>query len=234
MILEELSHILAKSIEGSSFEGKTYFVGGCVRDWVLNATLDIVADVDLCVESAKGGIALAQYLQPQLTDSKLSTNPQFGTAKLAWRKLILEFVATRKEIYTQGSRFPKVFPGTLLDDVLRRDFTINALLLNVSTGELSDLCGKGLSDLHQGIIRCIGEPQRRFKEDPLRLLRAVRFALCLGYRIEPETFRAMQNERTAISRLSATQISKETAKLKHLPHAEVAAMLKTLGWGLTF
>ncbi|HPH94203.1 MAG TPA: CCA tRNA nucleotidyltransferase, partial [Candidatus Cloacimonas sp.] len=126
MNLNELRLFLWELIQNSEFADKSYFAGGCVRDFILNPYATIKSDVDICVELPEGGIALAQYLQNRLQPSELVIHKSFGTASLHYKNLQLEFVATRKEQYFAGNRYPKVEFGTLTDDVLRRDFTINA------------------------------------------------------------------------------------------------------------
>lgn len=225
---KEQREIISAYIQNTEYATHAYFAGGCVRDWILNISQG--SDIDICVELPEGGIGLAKLLQPKFPDSQIIYHPLYGTAKLKTANLNLEFVATRKEQYQSGSRYPCISFGTLKDDVLRRDFTINALLQHIYTGKVFDLSGKGLTDLHQGLIRCIGEPVTRFQEDPLRLLRAMRFALKFGFKVEPATRAAMQSEGGAISRLSKATISQEISKLKEIPISDVSALLDSLGW----
>lgn len=241
MNLETLRLRLKPMLIGTEFCGKVYFAGGCVRDWILEVERfgsreversgGFAADVDISVELPKGGIRLAEYLCPKLEGEDYCSYPAFGTAKFCTGGIAYEFVATRKEVYTRESRYPKVFPGSLADDVLRRDFTINALLMDAKTGEILDFSRKGLSDLQQGIIRCVGEPVHKFNEDPLRLLRALRFALRFGFRIEPVTAAAMMSESSLISRLSAHSIEAELQKmLLHNAPETLQQEFDKLGW----
>jgi poly(A) polymerase len=242
--LETLRLQIKPMLIGTEFCGKVYFAGGCVRDWELEVEKSggrevegfgvFAADVDISVDLPNGGIRLAEYLCPKLEGEDYCSYPAYGTAKFSAGGTTLEFVATRKEVYKLGNRYPKVFPGTLADDVLRRDFTINALLMNAKTGEILDLCSMGLSDLQQGTIRCVGEPFHKFNEDPLRLLRALRFALRFGFRIEPGTYNAMKSEDGLISQLSARSIEAELQKmLQYCAPQTVQQEIYKLGWKLS-
>jgi len=254
MNLEELRLLIAPLIKDTEFEGKTYFAGGCVRDYLLRSQtgrgLDsrlrgndkVVAnvrksancslnDVDICVNLPEGGIKLAGHLYKVLNGDKLCTHPKFGTASFSYKDVQLEFVATRKEIYKAGNRYPKVEFGSLEDDVMRRDFTINALLMDVTTGTILDLCRQGLQDLISGIIRCLGEPVKKFNEDPLRMLRAIRFGLRFGFTIELYSVQALESEVQALQTLSFKQIEGELSKmLQFSPKEDVVRLLNLLHW----
>ena len=231
MILEELRQILRNQLHGSEFRDKTWFAGGCVRDYVLSPEVELKGDIDLTVELKQGGIRLAEYLAEKLQIIPGRSHPQYGTASLEIMGLTLEFVATRKESYRHHSRYPKVSFGSLLDDVLRRDFTINSLLLPLHEGEISDLSGMGLSDLEKGVIRSMGEPELKFREDPLRMLRALRFALRVGYEIEPKTLAAMRSEAAQLKRLTKVQITRELDKMNYANNRpEISARMEELGW----
>ncbi len=237
MNLSILRSQIAALIYGTRFAGKAYFAGGCVRDYILMQTgttpqpENNLHDTDITVEMPHGGILLAEYLQPHFPTNTLKCFPEFGTAKLTIADTCIEFVATRKEHYHRNNRFPAVSPGTLLDDVLRRDFTINALLMDITTGEILDLTRMGISDLSHSIIRCIGDPREKFRDDPLRLLRALRFAMRLGYDIEPATYAAMQSEAIGITRLSQASIKLELDKIAlHTPSQTLQQAISKLGW----
>lgn len=237
MNLSTLRSQLAALIHGSVFAGKAYFAGGCVRDYIQLQTSGIpqpesnLHDIDITVEMPHGGILLAEYLQPHFPTNTLKCFPEFGTAKLTIADTCIEFVATRKEHYHRNNRFPTVSPGTLLDDVQRRDFTINSLLMDITTGEILDLTRMGISDLNNGIVRCIGKPIEKFREDSLRLLRALRFALSFGYSIEPVTYVAMQSEAIGINRLSQASIKLELDKIAlHTSSQALQQAISKLGW----
>ncbi|PKN72372.1 MAG: polya polymerase [Candidatus Cloacimonetes bacterium HGW-Cloacimonetes-3] len=237
MNLDDIRYQLAGLIQNTAFDGRAYFAGGCVRDYVMRQTSGSttqdksIQDIDITVEMENGGVLLAEYLLPHLQATDCQTYPEFGTAKLSFSDGYMEFVATRKEHYRRNSRYPSVSAGTLVDDVLRRDFTINTLLMDIKTGELLDLTGMGFGDLNSGIIRCVGEPVKKFREDPLRLLRALRFALRFGFEIEEGTYTAMQSEANALDRLSQTCIKQELSKIAvNTPSRDLLAALRILNW----
>jgi tRNA nucleotidyltransferase/poly(A) polymerase len=202
--------ILHKAIQGTEFEDKVYFAGGCVRDEILGRQ---TCDIDLTVELPDGGIRLAEYLFKCGVASKPITYKQFGTALVQIETYKIELVMTRRESYRQRSRKPEVEFGTLEEDVLRRDFTVNSLLMNVSDGTILDLCGKGRADLRAKLIRATSPPDIIFREDPLRLLRAIRFATVLGFEIERKTSIYIKHHSTALKHISQERIAEEMHKI---------------------
>lgn len=176
--------LIKKTIENTSFAGKTYVVGGYVRDMLMDIVSD---DIDVVVSMPEGGRKLADFLYEKKVASRPVIYDNFGTALAEIKGYKVEFVMTRKECYRDKDRKPEVAGGTLTEDIYRRDFTINSLLLDVITGEIKDITGKGLSDIEKGIIRSTSEPDIIFKEDPLRMLRAVRFASRFNFQIEKNT-----------------------------------------------
>jgi len=195
---------------GSDFEGKLYLVGGVVRDQIMGVPEQ--EDVDLVVEG--DALKLAQFLHRK----RISEHPpviyrRFGTAMLTIGGQHIEIVTARSESYERSSRKPDVQPATLLEDALRRDFTINALLRNLHTGEVLDLTGKGISDIERKVIRTPLDPTRTFDEDPLRMLRAVRFAARFGFEIEPETYRALSTCADRLAIISKERIRDEFTKI---------------------
>ncbi|MCK9308929.1 MAG: CCA tRNA nucleotidyltransferase [Candidatus Cloacimonetes bacterium] len=237
MNLQAIRALIASQIQGTEFDGKTYFAGGCVRDYLSTERLDrsipksAEKDVDITVELEHGGIKLAEFLLPLLNAKEFQAFPAFGTAKLRYQDIALEFVATRKETYRKNSRYPKTSFGNLQDDVLRRDFTINTLLMELMRGEILDLTGLGLSDLKNKVIRSVGDPMVKFREDPLRMLRALRFALRFNFSIEADTHAAMILDAHYLTRLSQTSVKDEFAKmLVYHPISSIQQMLVALGW----
>ena len=193
---------------------KIYVVGGFVRDLVLGIEND---DIDfLCVGD---GIKVAQEFS-RLTHGELTVYENFGTAMVKYGDQKVEFVGARKEVYERGSRKPFVFDGTLEDDIMRRDFTINAMCIDINDGgfgDLIDLVG-GLKDLDDGIIRCVGDPVERFSEDPLRILRCIRFRCKLSvdgksFRIAVKTAEAVLKCKDGIKTLSGERITEELNKI---------------------
>ena len=188
---------------------RAYVIGGYVRDHYLRRPC---TDIDITVVGS--GIELAEALGRELK-TNVSVFKTFGTAMLRWKGMEIEFVGARKESYSEDSRKPAVESGTLRDDQLRRDFTINAMAwsLNDDTfGRLEDPFG-GMDDLEECIIRTPCDPDTTFSDDPLRMMRALRFASQLGFDIEPLTFEAIERNRERINIVSAERITGELNKI---------------------
>jgi len=187
-----------------------YFVGGFVRDKILKRSSK---DIDIvCVGD---GIQLAEAVRKVLgAPNEVVVFKRFGTAMLKYGDTELEFVGARKESYTWESRKPEVSPGTLRDDQLRRDFTINALAISLDDGfyNIIDPFG-GVDDLEKGIIRTPREPGQTFSDDPLRMMRAVRFASQLDFEIDPVCFQGIIDNASRIEIISAERISVELNKI---------------------
>ena len=199
--------------EASDFLGlETYVVGGFVRDSLLARECK---DIDIvCLGS---GIGLAEEVAKRfnLSEQSVSIFKNFGTAMLKVDDWDLEFVGARKESYQRDSRKPLVLEGSLEDDQNRRDFTINALAVSINKntwGSLLDPFG-GIDDLKSKIIRTPLEPGITFSDDPLRMMRAVRFATQLGFDIFPETFEALTTEKDRLAIISMERISEELNKI---------------------
>ncbi len=193
----------------------TYVVGGFVRDQLLaNATKDI--DI-VCVGD---GIVLAQTVANLLRPkARVTVYKRFGTAMLRHKRHEIEFVGARKESYRSDSRRPSVERGSLLDDQLRRDFTINALAVSLNPedfGQISDPFG-GLHHLEEKIIKTPLEPGKTFSDDPLRMMRAIRFSTQLGFDISRETLRAISKYRNRIKIVSQERITIELEKIIACP-----------------
>lgn len=166
-----------------------YVVGGFVRDLLRHESND---DFDFVVEGS--GIELARKVA-DMYGGKLSVYESYGTASVNIDGCELEFVGCRKEFYHRESRNPIVEEGTLIDDLSRRDFTINAMAVCVNNDRYGELIDEfdGENDLNDRIIRCVGDPNERFNEDPLRILRGVRFAGKICGTIDVETLEAMRS-----------------------------------------
>ena len=200
---EIMSHISARPFkiisEAADELGlEAYVIGGYVRDIFLNRH-----SKDIDVVAVGSGIELAKAVARKLgRGANLSVFKNFGTAQVKAGGLELEFVGARKESYSHDSRKPVVEDGTLEDDQNRRDFTINALALCLNKdryGELVDPFG-GLDDMEDLTIRTPMDPDITFSDDPLRMMRAVRFASQLGFFIDPDTFDAIIRNRKRIER----------------------------------
>ncbi len=187
-----------------------YVVGGYVRDLMLGRPSK---DVDFLTVGS--GIEVAREVARKMRGSHLSVFKNFGTAQVKGRDIELEFVGARKESYNRDSRKPIVEDGTLSDDISRRDFTVNAMALCVNAGrfgELVDMYG-GEADLAAGVIRTPLDPDITFSDDPLRMMRAVRFATQLGFEIVPETFDAIRRNAQRISIISRERVMDELMKI---------------------
>lgn len=203
-------------IKGSKFEGHVYSVGGCERDKHLG--LKEIKDIDLTIDLEHGGIDFANWLFDNgFTSSKVVIYENFGTAMFRLKEFPneeIESVFTRKEIYRdKNSRNPETSFGTIKDDCIRRDFTINSLYHNISLDEDLDLTGKGIEDLHNGIIRTCDNPNIIFSDDSLRIMRAARFSAKLGFIIDNDVFEAMKRNIERLKIISQERITDEFNKI---------------------
>lgn len=190
-----------------------YVIGGFVRDAILGR--DSKKDIDVvCIGS---GIALAEEVAREfnLPEHQVSVFKNFGTAMLKVDDWDLEFVGARKESYQRDSRKPIVEEGSLEDDQNRRDFTINAMAVQLNSANWGKLLDPfdGLKDLESRILRTPLEPGITFSDDPLRMMRAIRFAAQLGFDIYPTTFEALQVENVRLEIISMERISEELNKI---------------------
>lgn len=202
---------------------KAYVIGGYVRDRLLQRR----EPKDIDIVAIGSGIALAQALAQRLGQKKVSIFKNFGTAQLRYGDWELEFVGARKESYRRDSRKPIVEDGSLEDDQNRRDFSINALAIALHReeyGELLDPFG-GLKDLDAGILRTPLEPETTFSDDPLRMLRAVRFATQLGFSIEPRCREALASQAQRLQIISMERISEELHKIMAAPRPSIGLIL---------
>jgi len=198
-------------IKNTEFENNVFLAGGAVRDSVMGNSQ--IKDFDLCVSLNDGGVRMAKFLSEKLNGTNVVIFERFGTAQIVIDGLDIEFVMTRKEEYDGVTRKPVVSFGTIEDDVMRRDLTINSLLFNISTSEILDLTGKGLSDIENGICRTTNDPDFIFQQDPLRLMRAIRFAARFDFHIEENTFNAIINNCKALNKISKERIQDEFMKI---------------------
>lgn len=200
-----------------------YVVGGYVRDLMLHRHSK---DIDFVTVGS--GIEVAQALCKALgRGAKVNTFRTYGTAQVKWRDIELEFVGARRESYRSDSRNPIVEDGTLDDDLARRDFTINAMAIQVNADHFDRLVDRfnGLDDLKAGLIRTPLDPDVTFSDDPLRMLRAIRFATQLQFTIVPETLDAITRNARRISIITRERIVAEWMKI-------MAADRPSIGWRL--
>ncbi|MGB2129028.1 MAG: CCA tRNA nucleotidyltransferase [Flavicella sp.] len=190
----------------------TYVIGGFVRDFLLQR--GDAKDVD--VVTVGSGIELAQEVASLLPNKpKVQVFKTYGTAMLRFEGIEVEFVGARKESYTEDSRNPQVETGTLQDDQNRRDFTINAMALSLNTADYGLLLDPfdGLTDLSKKILRTPLDPDITYSDDPLRMLRAIRFASQLNFEITPESLEAISRNKERIDIITRERIVVEINKI---------------------
>jgi poly(A) polymerase len=210
---------IAAATQGTAFENDLWLVGGAVRDELLSRGHH--NDFDLVTRGSSAELALF------LHDMGVATMPpvtyeRFGTAMIDVADAKIEIVTARRESYDPESRKPNVEPATLEEDALRRDFTVNALLRNLHTGELYDPLGKGLADLEARVLRTPLDPVATFHDDPLRMLRAVRFRWQLDFEPGDGLYQAVRAEAARLKIISAERIRDEFLKMLALPVAPKA------------
>ena len=217
----ELAQILDKEIfhkisaAADSLGVECYVVGGYVRDLFLERPSN---DIDVVVVGS--GIEVADALRKSLgKKAHISVFRNFGTAQVKFKDLEVEFVGARKESYTRGSRKPIVEDGTLEDDQNRRDFTINALAVCLNKDRFGELVDPfdGVYDMEDGIIRTPLDPDITFSDDPLRMMRCIRFATQLNFYIEDETFEALERNAERIKIISGERVEEELNKIMMTP-----------------
>jgi tRNA nucleotidyltransferase/poly(A) polymerase len=196
-----------------------YLIGGFVRDKILGR-----ATKDMDIVCAGDGIALAEHVA-QKFDHKPVVNvfKNFGTAQVKTEDLEIEFVGARKESYRSDSRKPEVEAGTLEDDQNRRDFTINAMAISLNEKDFGELIDpfNGMEDLKAGIIKTPLEPERTFSDDPLRMMRAIRFASQLNFTIEESTLKAIKENAQRIKIVSGERVADELNKILLSPKPSI-------------
>ena len=215
----ELANAICDALQGAGFDA--FLVGGCVRDILLARE---PADYDVATSATPDEVM-------RLFPDGVAVGAQFGVILVPRDGLKVEVATFRSDIgYTDGRHPDRVeYAKSAKEDVQRRDFTINGLVMRHDTGEVLDYVD-GQADLRAGIIRAIGEPGRRFAEDKLRMLRAVRFAARFGYEIEHETFTAIRKHAKEIKQVSAERIREELTKLLTEGAAKSGFELLDLCW----
>lgn len=206
-------------------EVDAYAIGGYVRDIFLKRE-----SKDIDIVTVGKGIDLASLLHKKLgKESHLATFKNFGTAQVKFNDLEIEFVGARKESYNRGSRKPVVEDGSLEDDQNRRDFTINALAIGLSKNNYGELLDPfdGIKDLENKLIRTPLDPDITYSDDPLRMMRAIRFATQLNFSIHPDSFNAISKNKERIGIVSAERITDELNKI-------ILSPIPSIGFKLLF
>lgn len=210
-ILIEIDDPLIAAIGQAADEAglRAYIVGGYVRDKILGKD---VKDIDIVVLG--DGIMFAKLIAGKMNLKTVVTYENFGTAMLPIGERRIEFVGAREESYQRDSRKPAVRQASLESDLSRRDFTVNSLAASLNAGDLGTVTDifDGLADLKNKILRTPLQPEKTFDDDPLRMMRAVRFAAQLGFTIEPATYQAMTTMAPRISIISVERITDEFFK----------------------
>jgi poly(A) polymerase len=215
---------LSKLIQNSPFAGKVFLAGGAVRDEILGKP---VKDIDIVVAMPDGGIEFANWITRKIGAYRQGANPviypRFGTAKFNLRGanhngvdlsgVDIESVMTRGEKYETGSRKPEVVYADLKADAERRDLTVNSLFKDLVTGEIKDLTGRGISDIKNGVVRTPLDPDTTFSDDPLRMLRAVRFAVKYNWKMPLSLVKALKRNADQLKNISTERIQDEFNKI---------------------
>ena len=210
LLKSKLFQIIKKVVEKSKIE--TYLIGGFVRDFLLNKHSP--KDIDIVVVGS--GIEIAKLIQKELAGAgKIQVFKNYGTAMFKWKGLVFEFVGARKESYSINSRNPIVEKGTLIHDQNRRDFTMNALAVSLNSKDFGRILDpfNGFNDLKKGIIKTPLDPNKTFSDDPLRMLRAIRFATQLDFIIEEKSLNSISQNKARIEIVSKERIVDEINKI---------------------
>ena len=208
--MQALDHPIFKQLSQAAKECdvKAYVVGGFVQDLMLKTPSK---DIDVVVIGS--GVPFAQhYFELIKSENKhISVFKNFGTAQIKTEDWVIEIIGARKESYRRDSRKPIVEDGSLADDQQRRDFSINSMYLSLNADDFGELLDpfNGIQDLQDGLIRTPNDPDITFSDDPLRMLRAIRFAARLGFKIEPTTWDGICRNAERIDIVSQERISDE-------------------------
>lgn len=220
LAVEFLKNLIAET----EFENKVYIAGGAVRDELMGKP---IKDIDLVVDMPDGGLKFAKWATKKMGNFKETANPvvfpTYGTAKFNLRGITykgedlsdidIETVAPRSEEYTPGSRKPTVKGASLKADAERRDLTANSLFKNISTGEIIDLTGHGKHDLEKGVARTPLDPDQTFSDDPLRMLRLIRFFVKYDWDVPMNQLRALKRNASQIKNISSERVQEEFNKI---------------------
>lgn len=212
---EAITEYLRDSIKGTEFEGHVYAVGGCCRDLVMGRDIN---DIDLAVDIARGSLRLAEMLHEKgLTVSAPVTFPRYSTAMFRLREFPdeeIEAVQTRRGKYTpEIAGHPELILGSVAEDAVQRDLTINSMFYDLARGSVIDVTGKAMDDIAGRIIRTPGDADATLDDDPVRVLRCIRFAVVYGWEIDPATFEAMGRNARKLESIKVERIASELDKM---------------------
>lgn len=212
--MDSLGPRLVAALKGTEFEGQTFFVGGCVRDRLLGLS----RSPDLDIVTVSDAQKLAGVLNSKgLLDRPPIVFPRFLTAMVSIDGRQVELTTARSEDYDPKSRKPSVRPASLDEDAVRRDFTINALYQSLDTRRIIDPLGRGMADLNSKVLRTPIDPTKTFFDDPLRMMRAVRFRSQLGFTFDSGLVDSLKSQSGRMAVLSHERIRDELVKILHLP-----------------
>lgn len=201
-------------IKDTEFEDNLFAVGGCCRDEILG---NDIKDLDLVVSINNGGIKFAEWLEKNhYTKGTIITYPRFGTAMFKLKDFPeeeLEVVQTRTEIYNSDSRKPTTTYGSLKEDCMRRDLTINAIYYDISNSKMIDVCSRSFDDIRNKVIVTPCDPDKTYIDDPLRIMRCIRFSCKLGWNIDNDVFESMKRNVDRLSIISKERIKDEVMKI---------------------
>ena len=228
----EITSYIDEITRGSEFEGHVFAVGGSVRDLVMG---EEIKDIDLVIDLPQGGVRFANFCEQNGLTGKVVIYETYGTAMFHFKRFPdeeIECVMTRGEKYTDaGSRNPVTEFAPLMEDATRRDLTINALYYNISKGEVEDLTGCGIQDIHDKVLRVPMEMvsddkvDQTFIDDPLRILRVIRFRTRLGFEISEKTYESMKRNADRLSIITVERINDELCKILMTKEAKYGIML---------
>jgi len=221
-ILNKYDFIKIASEIAKKRKEEIYLVGGFVRDIILNRKRD---ELDFLIVG--DGPSFAKEFANQLGIADIVIYKNFGTAHFKYKNISLEFVGARKESYKRNSRNPFVQPGTLDDDISRRDFTINTLAISLNENSFGELLDKfnGIEDIRNKIIKTPLDPYKTFDDDPLRIMRAFRFAAQLEFNIEENTLRAAKEMKERLKIVAQERITDEFLKILSAPRPSIGLKL---------
>ena len=212
--IDIIQHPLFKKIGqcGDQLNMRVFVIGGWVRDFILNRQK---SEIEFDILSDQDGIILAQQVAKALKVKNINIYKTFGTAAINYENIKLEFNGARKESYTLGSRNPKVERGTLEEDQKRRDFTINAMAVALNKDNYGSFIDpfNGLNDLKAKIIRTPLDPVKTYSDDPLRMMRAVRFATTLNFEIDTPSVDAISQNTKRLNIVKQERITEELNKI---------------------